>query len=39
MRLRCEGPAQRVYDSLELVVRDCNGLVMAFGEDTSQAPA
>lgn len=31
-----EGPVQRVYDSLELVVRDCNGLVIAFGEDTSQ---
>jgi len=25
-----------VYDVLELLVRDCNGLVIAFGEDTSQ---
>ena len=31
-----EGPVRRVYDSLELVVRDCNGLVLAFGEDLSQ---
>jgi catechol 2,3-dioxygenase-like lactoylglutathione lyase family enzyme len=32
-----EGPARREYGSVELVVRDCNGLVIAFGEDTSQA--
>jgi catechol 2,3-dioxygenase-like lactoylglutathione lyase family enzyme len=30
-----EGPVQRVYEQLELVVADCNGLVLAFGEDTS----
>ena len=27
-----EGPTDRVYGSRELVVRDCNGLVLAFGE-------
>jgi hypothetical protein len=27
-----EGPAVREYGMLELVVRDCNGLVLAFGE-------
>jgi catechol 2,3-dioxygenase-like lactoylglutathione lyase family enzyme len=27
-----EGPELRVYDQLELIVRDCNGLVLAFGE-------
>jgi len=30
-----EGPVQRVYEQRELIVRDCNGLVIAFGEDTS----
>jgi catechol 2,3-dioxygenase-like lactoylglutathione lyase family enzyme len=30
-----EGPTRRVYDALELVIRDCNGLVLAFGEDPS----
>ena len=34
-----EGPARRVYESLELVVRDCNGVVLAFGEDTSRGGA
>jgi catechol 2,3-dioxygenase-like lactoylglutathione lyase family enzyme len=31
-----EGPEDRVYGQRELVVRDCNGLALAFGEDTSQ---
>jgi hypothetical protein len=31
-----EGPENRVYGQRELVVRDCNGLVLAFGEETSQ---
>jgi hypothetical protein len=31
-----DGPEDRVYGQRELVVRDCNGLVLAFGEDTSQ---
>jgi hypothetical protein len=31
-----EGPVARSYGHRELVVRDCNGLVLAFGEDTSR---
>jgi len=31
-----DGPEDRVYGQREFVVRDCNGLVLAFGEDTSQ---
>ena len=31
-----EGPVFRVYEQRELVVRDCNGLVLAFGEATSR---
>lgn len=27
-----EGPATREYNQIELVIRDCNGLVIAFGE-------
>lgn len=27
-----EGPVNRVYDMRELVVRDCNGYVLAFGQ-------
>jgi hypothetical protein len=34
-----EGPALREYQQLELVVRDCNPLVLTFGEDTSQRAA
>jgi catechol 2,3-dioxygenase-like lactoylglutathione lyase family enzyme len=30
-----EGPLVRDYEQRELVIRDCNGLVLAFGEDTS----
>ena len=29
-----DGPEDRVYGQRELVVRDCNGFVLAFGEDT-----
>lgn len=29
-----EGPEDRSYRQRELVVRDCNGLVLAFGEET-----
>ena len=29
-----DGPEDRVYKQRELVVQDCNGLVLAFGEDT-----
>lgn len=28
-----EGPEDRVYGQRELVVRDCNGLIIAFGEE------
>ena len=31
-----DGPEDRVYGQRELVVQDCNGLILAFGEDTSQ---
>ena len=31
-----DGPEDRVYNQRELVVRDCNGFVLAFGEDTRQ---
>ena len=31
-----EGPVDRFYYQRELVVRDCNGLVLAFAEDTSR---
>ena len=31
-----EGPVTQVYGQRELVIRDCNGLVLAFGEATSQ---
>jgi hypothetical protein len=31
-----DGPEGRVYNQRELVVRDCNGFVLAFGEDTRQ---
>lgn len=32
-----EGPDDRVYEQRELVVRDCNGLILAFGEATPSA--
>jgi catechol 2,3-dioxygenase-like lactoylglutathione lyase family enzyme len=32
-----DGPEGRVYGQRELVVRDCNGLILCFGEDTSQS--
>jgi len=28
-----DGPVTRIYGQRELVVRDCNGLVLAFGEE------
>lgn len=31
-----EGPEDQIYQQRELVVRDCNGFVLAFGEDTAQ---
>jgi catechol 2,3-dioxygenase-like lactoylglutathione lyase family enzyme len=34
-----DGPEDRVYGRRELVVRDCNGLILAFGEATSPAAA
>ncbi|MCW5825753.1 MAG: VOC family protein [Gemmatimonadaceae bacterium] len=34
-----EGPTRRVYDSIEVVVRDCNGLILAFGQDVSPPAA
>lgn len=32
-----EGPEHRIYGQRELVVRDCNGLVLAFGENSPQS--
>jgi uncharacterized glyoxalase superfamily protein PhnB len=29
-----DGPEDRVYGQRELIVRDCNGLILAFGENT-----
>lgn len=31
-----DGPATRSYGQRELVIRDCNGLVLAFGEPTER---
>ncbi len=31
-----DGPEDRIYGQRELVVRDCNGLILAFGEDMSK---
>ena len=31
-----DGPEDRVYGQREFVVKDCNGLILAFGEDTSE---
>lgn len=31
-----DGPEDRLYGQRELVIRDCNGLILAFGEDNSQ---
>jgi catechol 2,3-dioxygenase-like lactoylglutathione lyase family enzyme len=31
-----DGPEDRVYNQRELVVRDCNGFVLAFGEDRTR---
>jgi catechol 2,3-dioxygenase-like lactoylglutathione lyase family enzyme len=32
-----EGPANRIYEQRELLIEDCNGLVLAFAEDISGA--
>ena len=29
-----DGPEDRVYEQRELIIRDCNGHVLAFGENT-----
>lgn len=34
-----EGPVQREYGQRELVVRDCNGLVLALGEESASSAA
>ena len=34
-----DGPATRIYGRRELVVRDCNGLVLAFGEPAPEDAA
>ena len=31
-----EGPEDRIYEQRELVVKDCNGLILAFGEGINQ---
>ena len=31
-----DGPDNRIYGQRELVVQDCNGLVLAFGEEISK---
>ncbi len=31
-----DGPEDRTYGQRELVVTDCNGLILCFGEDTSE---
>ena len=31
-----DGPHTQVYGQRELVVKDCNGLILCFGEDTSR---
>ncbi|MGH7278017.1 MAG: VOC family protein [Candidatus Rokuibacteriota bacterium] len=31
-----DGPEDRIYGQRELVVRDCNGLILAFGENIDQ---
>lgn len=31
-----DGPEDRVYGQREFVIRDCNGLILAFGEETGQ---
>jgi len=31
-----DGPEDRTYGQRELVVKDCNGLILCFGEDTGE---
>ena len=33
-----DGPEDRVYGQRELVVKDCNGLILAFGEANDTPP-
>lgn len=33
-----DGPDDRVYQQRELAIRDCNGLILVFGEDISRGP-
>jgi hypothetical protein len=33
-----DGPEDRVYGQRELVVKDCNGLILCFGEETGGLP-
>lgn len=30
-----DGPEDRTYGQRELIIKDCNGLILSFGEDTS----
>jgi catechol 2,3-dioxygenase-like lactoylglutathione lyase family enzyme len=34
-----DGPEDKVYGQRELVIQDCNGLILAFGEDMSHRTA
>lgn len=34
-----DGPETRVYGKRELVIKDCNGLILCFAEDTSRRDA
>ena len=34
-----DGPEDRIYKQRELVVKDCNGLVLVFAQDTSERAA
>lgn len=34
-----EGPVDRAYRCRELIIHDCNGLVLCFGQSLSEAPA
>jgi uncharacterized glyoxalase superfamily protein PhnB len=31
-----DGPEDRSYGQREIMVKDCNGLILCFGEDTSE---
>jgi len=34
-----DGPKDRVYGQREIIVRDCNGFILAFGEDRASRRA